>query len=130
MLVECPISIGELIDKLSILQIKERKIVDKIKLKHVEKEAQLLAGKLSGLNLVDSSVFLEKMFNINLKLWEIEDRIRVKEKEKKFDQEFIDLARAVYVTNDQRFEVKNEINSTYGSGIVEVKCYEKYTENK
>lgn len=130
MLVECPISLGELIDKLSILQIKEKKINDAQKIEHVKKEAQLLSGKLTELNLSDSTVFLEKMFNINLNLWEIEDRIRIKEKEQKFDQEFIDLARAVYVTNDQRFKVKNEINSIYHSGIVEVKSYEKYTETE
>lgn len=126
MLVECPVSIGELIDKLSILQIKEMKIVDPQKIEHVKKESLMLQNKLSELELREAEEFLKKMVNINLKLWEIEDRIRIKEKEQKFDQEFIDLARAVYVTNDQRFAVKNEINSTYQSGIVEVKSYEKY----
>lgn len=126
MLVECPVSIGELIDKLSILQIKEMKIVDPQKVEHVKKESLMLQNKLAELDLREAEEFLKKMVDINLKLWEIEDRIRVKEKEQKFDQEFIDLARAVYVTNDQRFAVKNEINSTYQSGIVEVKSYEKY----
>lgn len=126
MLVECPVSIGELIDKLSILQIKEMKIVDPQKVEHVKKESLMLQNKLAELDLREAEEFLKKMVNINLKLWEIEDRIRIKEKEQKFDQEFIDLARAVYVTNDQRFAVKNEINSTYQSGIVEVKSYEKY----
>lgn len=120
------ISIGELVDKLSILVIKERNITDNVKLNHVKKEAALLSHKLNELKLDGVTHYLTRMIDINSKLWKIEDDIREKERQKKFDQEFIDLARAVYHTNDQRFEVKNEINARYSSSLVEVKSYKKY----
>ncbi len=124
--IECEISLGELVDKLSILQIKLQKISDRIKLVHVKKEESVLASKLNSLKLSNIDYHLEQMIDVNLKLWKIEDDIRDLEREKKFNQDFIDLARAVYVTNDERFKRKNTINTHYKSGLVEVKSYQDY----
>lgn len=124
--VEIPISVGELFDKISILQIKQLKISDTKKLRHVEHELELLVKKLESLELEKASAFIDDIKEINTVLWEIEDQIRVKEKSGDFDQEFISLARSVYKTNDERFSVKNKINEFYGSNVVEVKSYEKY----
>ena len=126
MKVECTISLGELIDKLSILMIKEQMITDKSKIKHIKNEKHLLEEKLALLQLNNIELHLKKLTEINFKLWKIEDDIRDKERKKEFDQEFIDLARAVYVTNDERFNCKNMINSTYNSSVVEVKSYKNY----
>jgi len=122
----CEISLGELLDKLSILYIKRKKIADQIKLKHVNLEIQKLETTLTGLTIGDYQELLSELETINLKLWVIEDDIRDKERKKEFDQEFIDLARAVYITNDQRFECKNKINQKYSSTLVEVKSYQQY----
>lgn len=124
--VEIPVSVGELFDKISILQIKQEKITDAQKLKHVEHELELLSQKLETLKLEKASAFIDDIKEINTVLWEIEDQIRVKEKSGDFDEEFISLARSVYKTNDERFLVKNKINEFYGSNVVEVKSYEKY----
>jgi hypothetical protein len=118
------ISAGELIDKISILQIKSEKIKDETKLDHIMREKFTLLKEAQKLYLHQK--WLDKIKEINLKLWKIEDDIREKERKKEFDQQFIELARAVYLTNDQRFNVKNEINSWYSSNIVEQKSYEKY----
>jgi predicted nuclease with TOPRIM domain len=127
MTIDCPVSLGELVDKLTILEIKSEKIGDEVKLVHVKKEYQLLESKLTELKLGPELIKLRAdLKDINLKLWVIEDDIRMKEKNQEFDEVFIELARAVYVTNDQRFAVKNLINQTFDSGIVEVKSYEKY----
>ena len=121
-----PISIGELIDKYTILLIKSEKIKDDEKLKNVYIELDLLKQKIDSLRLngIESHIFALK--HVNLELWDIEDEIRLKEKTKVFDEKFIELARAVYVTNDQRFKHKSDINSEYGSKIKEVKSYEDY----
>lgn len=118
------ISAGELIDKISILQIKSEKIKDEAKLDHVTREKYDLLKEAQKLNIYQK--WLDKIKEVNLKLWKIEDDLREKERKKEFDQEFIELARAVYFTNDERFNVKNEINSWYNSNIVEQKSYEKY----
>ena len=117
-----PISIGEYYDKLSILYIKRDKIKDIIKLEKVNKEIKELEliNKTININL------LTELKLINLKLWEIEDAIRIKEKHQLFNSEFIELARNVYYTNDKRCEIKNKINQELGSEIFEVKSYEKY----
>jgi len=120
----CEISAGELIDKISILEIKSEKIKDQIKLEHINKEKYILLKESEKLNLYQK--WLEKIKEVNLKLWKIEDSIREKERKKEFDQEFIQLARSVYFINDQRFNIKNEINSFYRSNIIEQKSYEKY----
>jgi hypothetical protein len=124
--IECPVSLGELVDKISILKIKLKNIADKEKLLHVQKEESLLMNQLTSLGLKNIEYHLEQMIDINSQLWKIEDDIRDKERSKLFDQEFIELARAVYITNDERFKKKNKINQDYHSQIVEVKSYQKY----
>ncbi|MCO4792104.1 MAG: hypothetical protein KC493_00215 [Bacteriovoracaceae bacterium] len=122
--VEVPL--GELVDKLSILRIKQKFITDEEKLIHVNKEESVLTKTLADLKLEGIETFLNDLIEVNTKLWKIEDDIRDKERSKKFDQEFIDLARAVYVTNDLRFEAKGRVNDHFGSGLQEVKSYQKY----
>lgn len=124
--IECEISLGELVDKLSILQIKLQKITDESKLVHVRKEEKVLSDKLQSLNLPGIDVHLQQMVEINSKLWKIEDDIRELERAKTFNHEFIELARSVYITNDERFKRKNTINTFYKSGLVEVKSYKDY----
>jgi hypothetical protein len=126
MKIECPVSLGELVDKLAILRIKEEMIADDQKLKHIKTEAQELQKKLDQLKLSGIDHYLGQLIGVNRKLWKIEDDIREKERQKNFDQEFIVLARAVYHTNDQRFAVKNEINQKFDSTIQEVKSYRSY----
>ena len=124
MKINVEISAGELIDKISILEIKSEKIKDPIKLLYINKEKKLLLQEAN--KLCADINWLLKIKEVNLKLWEIEDNIRAKERSKEFDQEFIRLARLVYFTNDERFKIKNEINSHYSSDIAEQKYYEKY----
>jgi len=127
MLINTPISLGELVDKISILMIKKKNISDSIKLQHVNKELEFLQKILKKYISADEiNEFLLKLVNINSKLWDIEDDIRECERKKLFDQTFIDLARSVYFTNDERAKVKNDINKTFGSELVEVKSYEEY----
>ena len=127
MLINTPISLGELVDKISILMIKKKNISDSIKLEHVTKELEFLQKTLKKYISEDEiNDFLQKLVNINSKLWNIEDEIRECERNKLFDQTFIDLARSVYFTNDERAKVKNDINKTFGSELVEVKSYEEY----
>jgi len=126
MIIECPVSLGELVDKVSILKIKTIKITNESKRKLALDEFEHLQRKLESLNLKGVQAFLDELFAINSKLWIIEDDIRLKEKNQAFDDEFVQLARAVYQTNDQRFEVKAKCNQHYGSLIQEVKSYESY----
>ena len=127
MLINTPISLGELVDKISILMIKKKNNFDSIKLQHVNKELEFLQKTLKKYSSVDEiNEFLIKLVNINSKLWDIEDDIRECERKKLFDQTFIDLARSVYFTNDERAKVKNDINKIFGSELVEVKSYEEY----
>ena len=127
MLINTPISLGELVDKISILIIKKKNISDSIKLEHVTKELDFLQKTLKEYISEDKiNKFIQELININSKLWKIEDDIRECERKKIFDQTFIDLARSVYFTNDERAKVKNDINKTFGSELVEVKSYEEY----
>ena len=127
MLINTPISLGELVDKISILMIKKKNISDSIKLQHVNKELEFLQKTLKKYISEDRiNEFLLKLVNINSKLWDIEDDIRECERKRLFDQTFIDLARSVYFTNDERAKVKNDINKIFGSELVEVKSYEEY----
>ena len=127
MIINTPISLGELVDKISILMIKKKNISDSIKLQHVNKELEFLQKTLKKyISEEQINEFLLKLVNINSKLWDIEDDIRECERKKLFDQTFIDLARSVYFTNDERAKVKNDINKTFGSELVEVKSYEEY----
>ena len=127
MLINTPISLGELVDKISILIIKQKNITDETKLDHVKKELDFLQKTLMNyVQQEEINNYLENLININSKLWNIEDDIRECERKKIFDQTFIDLARSVYFTNDERALVKNDINKTFGSELVEVKSYEEY----
>ena len=126
-MVTVPVSIGEMIDKLSILQVKKTKISDEVKLEFVNKEFQILYD-LSSIYLknIEIESLYHQLIEINSSLWDVEDRLRVIETEKKFEGEFISLARKVYFTNDERFRLKNEINLITSSEIREVKDYVKY----
>ena len=127
MLINTPISLGELVDKISILIIKQKNITDETKLDHVKKELDFLQKTLMNyVQQEEINTYLENLININSKLWNIEDDIRECERKKLFDQTFIDLARSVYFTNDERAKVKNDINKIFGSELVEVKSYEEY----
>jgi len=106
--------------------IKKDKITDKGKLKLINGELSVLSQTLDLLLLKDIKIYLDDLKRINSELWIIEDLIREKEREKLFDDEFIDLARKVYMTNDKRFEIKNKINDKYGSTVKEVKSYKPY----
>ncbi len=128
MLINTPISLGELVDKVSILMIKQKNISDQKKLNHVTKELDFLKKTLAQyVEQEEIQTYLDKLNDINSKLWKIEDDIRECEKDKKFDQTFIELARSVYYTNDQRANVKSDINNNFGSELVEVKSYEEYS---
>ena len=119
------ISIGEIVDKLSILQIKKNNIEDIVKLENINKEYDYLNDVVFN----ELKISKEDFFNlvlINETLWDIEDKIRFKERDKEFDTDFIELARSVYFTNDKRAEIKKEINLKYGSLFVEEKSYSKY----
>ena len=127
MIINTPVSLGELVDKISILHIKNINIKDDEKLKLIREEIELLNQTLNKhINKNDIQKYLDSLIEINSKLWVIEDDIRDCERNKKFDQTFIDLARSVYFTNDKRSEVKLEINKKFGSKIIEVKSYEEY----
>ena len=122
------ISAGELLDKLSILEIKINKINDKEGIVEVNKEYESLKQTMSS--NIKTTKILENLINeirkINLKLWDIEDKIRVCEKNKDFGQNFIDLARSVYLNNDKRAKIKAEINKVLDSNIKEIKQYVDY----
>jgi len=127
MLIDTPISLGELVDKISILIIKDQNIDDLDKKKHVNKELSILKETLKKyLKEEEIKDYLDELIVINSKLWVIEDDIRDCERNKIFDQKFIDLARSVYFTNDIRAEIKSKINRNFGSELIEVKSYEEY----
>ena len=127
MLITTPISLGELIDKISILNIKEKNIKDIEKQKHIKKELLSLYDTLDQFTSRDEvKKYIESLITINTKLWKIEDDIRDCERNNRFDKKFIDLARSVYFTNDKRSQLKLEINKKFGSELIEVKSYEKY----
>ena len=114
-------------DKISILIIKEKNIVDTQKQYHIKKELEVLNKTLeNSISRSQAKEYIEKLIEINSELWFNEDDIRDCERKKQFDQKFIDLARAIYIKNDRRSEIKLEINKKFGSELVEVKSYEKY----
>ncbi len=126
--IKVPISPGELVDKITILEIKSARITDAAKLANVRTELTLLQDtwRSSAYASHDIAKQWAALRAINEKLWDVEDLIRDKERARSFDQEFIELARAVYVTNDERAAVKRDINTRLGSKIVEEKSYAKY----
>ena len=126
-MITIPVSVGELIDKLSILHVKQLKISNEEKLEYVNKEFELLYNLSSYyLNNQEVENLYHQLVEINKKLWDIEDKLRVIESENNFDSEFVDLARKVYFTNDERFRLKNKINLITLSEIRDIKDYIKY----
>ena len=122
------ISVGELLDKISILEIKQNNLNDKEKIKIVSKELESLRNTLEkNVQLTDEIKSLYKnLKDINIKLWGIEDAKRDCERNKNFGESFIQLARSVYLENDNRAKIKNKINIVSGSNLLEVKSYDKY----
>ena len=119
---------GEFLDKLTILEIKSERMSDAAKLANVRRELELLreTWAASPLSVRDVSALVAQLKTVNEALWEIEDRIRVKEAAKAFDAEFVELARSVYVTNDRRAAIKRELSVALGSEILEEKSYQAY----
>ena len=127
MIVNVPVSIGELIDKLTILAIKHRHAKTPESQANIKREVDLLMRQAEALKLPDEVTELgEQLHIVNSELWDIEDCKRQHEREQRFDDEFISLARKVYFTNDERFTLKNEINLITDSEIREIKDYVKY----
>jgi hypothetical protein len=127
-LISTPVSFGELIDKITILEIKSEQIRDAAKLANVRAELDLLDRTWADhpASRTDISAERTELKRINQSLWDIEDEIRLKEKAQAFDARFVELARAVYFTNDKRAAVKREINLKLGSQLVEEKSYQDY----
>jgi len=120
-----PVSWGELLDKITILQIKQERIDDAAKRANVTTELHALSA-IADVAMAQSAALLAGLKAVNEELWEIEDHIRDKERAGAFDAEFIALARAVYVTNDRRADLKRQINSLLGSALMEEKSYKPY----
>jgi len=123
--IQAPISLGELIDKITILQIKTQHLQDTA-LKHVTTELNALERTLNNLNLSINPKLIQQLKEVNQDLWNIEDDIREKERQQNFDDSFIQLARSVYKQNDRRSAIKKEINTTYSSAFTEEKSYKPY----
>lgn len=123
------VSYGELIDKITILEIKVERIDDPDKVRNVSNELVILKDALARHVPPDSKVdeLANQLRSINCQLWDVEDRLRKKEHEKKFDDEFIELARSVYFTNDHRAKIKRELNDLLCSSVVEEKSYQPYS---
>jgi Family of unknown function (DUF6165) len=123
------LSVGELLDKVTILQIKSERIDDPIKLENINKELQVLLSLWSdsSYSKKDLDKEIAELKSINEALWDIEDKIRDKEAVQTFDQEFIELARSVYFTNDKRADIKKIINTKTGSELIEEKSYSDYS---
>ena len=123
-----PVSFGELLDKIAILQIKSERMVDPAKLANVRNELSALERTWMGHPAAGGDIarLRADLKSVNERLWVIEDDIRIKEKAQAFDAEFIELARSVYIENDQRARIKKDINLALGSAYVEEKSYEDY----
>ena len=128
MKINVPASVGELFDKITILEIKKKKIKDKEKLKYVNVELNLLNKVVTKKKINKRKILklINALKSINLKLWNVEDKLRKLEKEKSFKSLFIQKARSVYILNDKRSVIKNNINIETNSNVNEVKSYEKY----
>jgi len=126
--IQSEISSGELLDKISILEIKLKKIKDKENLKEINKEYAILKQS-QNLNIKltnELKDLFDELKKVNLNLWDIEDKLRICEKNKDFGEKFIELARGVYINNDSRSKIKSEINKLLGSNIKEIKQYSNY----
>lgn len=126
--IRIPVATGELLDKITILRIKSERIADPGKLANIHRELELLESIWTRIDADDERVTdcIRRLKEVNESLWEIEDRIRMKEARRNFDQDFIELARSVYFTNDKRSAIKREINELTGSTLIEEKSYEQY----
>lgn len=128
-MLKIPVSLGELVDKITILKIKLKFLSGQRK-NNVKKEYDLLKNELTNSSIIISEDLMEDLQMTNQKLWELEDKIRVKELNNDFKEDFVELARTIYKLNDKRYEIKNKINKKYGSIIFEEKIYKKReTEN-
>ena len=129
MAISVSVSVGEAMDKLTILHIKSERIDDTQKLKNIHNEIAALtpACSLPEFNTPEVQTLVAELKSVNETLWDIEDDIRDKEFQKAFDDEFISLARSVYATNDKRAELKKQINLATGSALVEEKSYQDYS---
>ena len=127
-MIKVTLSVGELIDKITILQIKNKFIKNKDQLKNINNELSILEPllKKNKLNTPEINQLLSELYKVNMELWEIEDQIREKERKSDFKDEFITLARSVYITNDKRAKIKKNINLISGSQLIEEKSYAKY----
>ena len=128
MQLQVPVSVGEVLDKITILQIKLAHISDAAKRANIQNELDALLPLVAGDAFITDQMqaLMAELKSVNEALWDIEDDIREKEAAKSFDAEFIRLARAVYITNDKRAKIKKQINSATGSALVEEKSYESY----
>ena len=126
--IQVPVSFGELLDKISILQIKSERMTDAAKLANVRKELSALERSWMQHPAADDDIakLRAQLKAVNERLWDIEDAIRVKEKAGEFDEEFVRLARSVYFENDERAKIKKDINLALGSAYVEEKSYQDY----
>ena len=123
------VSNGEILDKITILVIKSKKITDPIKLKNINNELDELQPFLDVVGYESNSTvnsLVKELESVNEKLWDVEDKLRDKERSKQFDDEFIKLARDVYFTNDERSKIKKNLNEVTNSKLVEEKSYQKY----
>jgi len=123
MIVSAPISVGELIDKITILKIKSQRILSPAKLKNIEQELQLLEELRDSSGIPNVELQQSQLYLVNSELWDIENYKRACEQTQQFDLMFIEAARNVYLKNDRRAEIKREINLLAGSMIVEEKSY-------
>ena len=137
MRIEIEVAPGELFDKLTILEIKLKKITDKDKLAHIQKEGDLLTassnrlcGRLVGLDVAKLRKFIDQLREINEQIWDIEDAVREYEQNQDFGDGFVQAARSVYITNDKRATIKKEINTLLNSDIMEEKSYTEYQKHK
>ena len=129
MILNVPVSVGEVVDKVTILEIKSARITDQTKLDNIRAELDQLRPLVSG-GIFESAEIVDlfdSLRAVNGKLWDIEDDIRAEEAAGRFGDRFIELARAVYVTNDRRAEVKKKINLATGSALIEEKSYKDYS---
>ena len=128
MQLQVPVSVGEVLDKITILQIKLAHISDTAKRTNIQNELDALLPLVAGdaFTTDQMQTLMAELKSVNEALWDIEDDIREKEAAKSFDAEFIRLARTVYITNDKRAEIKKQINLATGSALVEEKSYESY----
>ena len=131
MLLNVPVSVGEVVDKVTILEIKSARVADPVKLKNITAELDRLRLLVSG-GVFDSDEVValsDALRAVNSELWDIEDDIRAEDAAGRFGERFIELARAVYVTNDRRAELKKRINLATGSALVEEKSYESHSND-